>query len=132
MQSQHLARSGASTTCGSRPKHPILDLPLTTVIRPRYALTLQHVLKIYTVGNLLGAWRRMDNQKTIEDSRVLLVGSGGLGSNQARVLVQMGLGGFFMHSRVGLATPYLGSEWFTGYRQSTVCTKTATRKCCST
>jgi len=32
---------------------------------------------------------------------------------QIRVMQQMGLGGFFMHSRVGLSTPYLGSEWFT-------------------
>jgi len=31
---------------------------------------------------------------------------------QVRVLKQMGLGGFFMHSRVGLDTAYLGDEWF--------------------
>lgn len=31
---------------------------------------------------------------------------------QIRVMHRMGLGGFFMHSRVGLATPYLGKEWF--------------------
>ncbi len=31
---------------------------------------------------------------------------------QIRMFRQMGLGGFFMHSRVGLATPYLGREWF--------------------
>jgi len=31
---------------------------------------------------------------------------------QIRVFHEMGLGGFFMHSRVGLATPYLGKEWF--------------------
>ena len=31
---------------------------------------------------------------------------------QVRVLHRMGLGGGFMHSRVGLATPYLGPEWF--------------------
>ena len=31
---------------------------------------------------------------------------------QIRILKQMGLGGFFMHARVGLATPYLGPEWF--------------------
>ncbi len=30
---------------------------------------------------------------------------------QIRVMHAMGLGGFFMHSRVGLATPYLGEEW---------------------
>lgn len=31
---------------------------------------------------------------------------------QIRVMKRMGLGGFFMHSRVGLATPYLADEWF--------------------
>ena len=31
---------------------------------------------------------------------------------QMRVFKQMGLGGGFMHSRVGLATPYLSQEWF--------------------
>jgi len=31
---------------------------------------------------------------------------------QIRLMHQMGLGGFFMHSRVGLATPYLSGEWF--------------------
>ena len=31
---------------------------------------------------------------------------------QIRVMHRMGLGGFFMHSRVGLATDYLSEEWF--------------------
>ncbi len=31
---------------------------------------------------------------------------------QIRVFKRMGLGGAFMHSRVGLATPYLSDEWF--------------------
>ncbi|MCX7935058.1 MAG: hypothetical protein N3A66_07340, partial [Planctomycetota bacterium] len=31
---------------------------------------------------------------------------------QIRLMHRMGLGGFFMHSRVGLATPYLAPEWF--------------------
>ncbi len=31
---------------------------------------------------------------------------------QIRIFRQMGLGGFFMHSRVGLKTDYLSSEWF--------------------
>ena len=31
---------------------------------------------------------------------------------QIRVMRRMGLGGFFMHSRVGLATPYLSKRWF--------------------
>jgi len=32
---------------------------------------------------------------------------------QIRVMQQMGLGGFFMHSRVGLDTSYLSKDWFT-------------------
>ena len=31
---------------------------------------------------------------------------------QIRVFKDMGFGGFFMHARVGLDTPYLGREWF--------------------
>ena len=31
---------------------------------------------------------------------------------QAHVMKEMGLGGFFMHSRTGLITEYLGDEWF--------------------
>ncbi|MCL5409119.1 MAG: hypothetical protein M1135_03800 [Candidatus Omnitrophica bacterium] len=31
---------------------------------------------------------------------------------QIRLMNKMGLGGFFMHSRVGLDTPYLSEEWF--------------------
>ena len=31
---------------------------------------------------------------------------------QVRLMKRMGLGGFFMHARVGLATPYLSDEWF--------------------
>jgi len=31
---------------------------------------------------------------------------------QIRIMHRMGLGGFFMHSRVGLDTPYLSDEWF--------------------
>ena len=31
---------------------------------------------------------------------------------QIHVMKEMGLGGFFMHSRVGLNTPYLSDEWF--------------------
>lgn len=31
---------------------------------------------------------------------------------QIRLFRQMGFGGFFMHSRVGLKTPYLSEEWF--------------------
>ena len=31
---------------------------------------------------------------------------------QARIMKEMGFGGYFMHSRVGLATEYLGDQWF--------------------
>ena len=31
---------------------------------------------------------------------------------QAHVMKEMGLGGYFMHSRAGLITEYLGDEWF--------------------
>ena len=31
---------------------------------------------------------------------------------QIHVFQEMGMGGFFMHSRVGLKTPYLGEKWF--------------------
>lgn len=47
-------------------KSPILDLPLTEVLRPEIALTLQHVLRIYTVGSLLDGWRQPKTQRSIE------------------------------------------------------------------
>lgn len=31
---------------------------------------------------------------------------------QAAIMKEMGLGGYFMHSRAGLITEYLGDEWF--------------------
>src|SRR6187455_1211353 len=31
---------------------------------------------------------------------------------QIQVMKEMGFGGFFMHSRTGLVTEYLGTEWF--------------------
>lgn len=31
---------------------------------------------------------------------------------QAHIMKQMGMGGYFMHSRAGLITEYLGEEWF--------------------
>ena len=47
-------------------KNPILDLPLTTVMRSEIALPLQHVLQLYTVGSFLKAWRNPRNHKSIE------------------------------------------------------------------
>ena len=66
MQHQQLIPQQGSSS-GTRPRHPILDLPLTTVIRSEYALQLQHVLKLYTVGNLFGRMDDMESQKSIED-----------------------------------------------------------------
>jgi len=47
-------------------KNPIRELPLTDIMRPEIALTLQHVLYIYTVGSLLDAWRNPKSQRSIE------------------------------------------------------------------
>lgn len=46
--------------------HPILDLPLTDVLRPEIALPLQQMLKIYTVGSFLRAWGNPVSQEHIE------------------------------------------------------------------
>ena len=51
---------------GGRPPHPILDIPLNHVLQRQYAMQLQCVLQIYTVGNLLGAWRHRECQGEIE------------------------------------------------------------------
>ena len=67
MQHQQLSENGQGDAAHTRCRHPILDLPLTSVIRSNYALQLQHVLKLYTVGNLLGAWRDLGSQKSIEE-----------------------------------------------------------------
>jgi hypothetical protein len=47
-------------------KHPVLSLPLSRVMRPEIALTLQHVLQLFTVGSFLNAWRNPKNHKSIE------------------------------------------------------------------
>ncbi len=67
MPQEQLAAQQVGSESNQRPRHPILDLPLTSVIRREYALQLQHVLKLYTVGNLLGAWRQFECQKSIEE-----------------------------------------------------------------
>jgi hypothetical protein len=38
---------------------------------------------------------------------------------QIELMDQAGWGGFFMHSRVGLKTPYLGARWMDCIRTST-------------
>lgn len=47
-------------------RNPILDLPLNDVMRSEIALPLQHVLRLYTVGSLLSAWRSPRNHRSIE------------------------------------------------------------------
>ncbi len=47
-------------------RNPILDLPLSDVMRSEIALPLQHVLKLPTVGTLLNAWRNPKNHRSIE------------------------------------------------------------------
>ena len=44
-------------------KNVILALPLTQVMRPQIALSLQQLLKIYTVGGLLNAWKSPRSQR---------------------------------------------------------------------
>jgi hypothetical protein len=46
--------------------HPVLDLPLTEVLRPEIALSLQQMLKIYTIGSFLRAWDNPAAQAHIE------------------------------------------------------------------
>jgi hypothetical protein len=47
-------------------RNPILDLPLDEFMRSEIALPLQHVLKLYTVGSFLNAWRNPKNHRSIE------------------------------------------------------------------
>jgi hypothetical protein len=47
-------------------RNAILDLPLSEVMRPEIALPLQHLMNLYTVGQLLNAWRRPRNHTSIE------------------------------------------------------------------
>ena len=49
------------------PRNPVLDLPLTAVMRTEIALPLQQILNINTVGALLSAWRSPCNHERIED-----------------------------------------------------------------
>jgi hypothetical protein len=46
--------------------NPILDVPLTNVLKPEIALSLQQVLRVYTVGNLIDAWQDPRDQRRIE------------------------------------------------------------------
>jgi hypothetical protein len=44
----------------------ILDVPLTSVLKPEIALALQQMLRLYTLGNLLEAWHDSREQRRIE------------------------------------------------------------------
>ncbi len=55
-----------TTTPAPATKNPVLGLPLATVMRAEFALPLQDVLQIYTVGCFLKAWRSPRKQKSIE------------------------------------------------------------------
>ena len=46
--------------------NPILNVPLSQVMRSEIALPLQHIMHIYTVGHFVRAWRSPRNQKNIE------------------------------------------------------------------
>jgi hypothetical protein len=46
--------------------NPILDIPLTEVMRLEIALSLRHMLQVYTVGHFLAAWRNPRQQKSVE------------------------------------------------------------------
>lgn len=47
-------------------KNPVLDLPLSSIMRMEIALPLQHVLQLHTVGAFLKAWRNPKNHRSIE------------------------------------------------------------------
>ncbi|MBC7785541.1 MAG: hypothetical protein H7144_17035 [Burkholderiales bacterium] len=48
------------------PTNPILDVPLTNVLKLEIALSLQQVLRVYTIGNLVDAWQDPRDQRRIE------------------------------------------------------------------
>lgn len=67
MQTPQISDNAPKAPSAGKIRHPILDLPLVRVIKPEYALPLQQVLKLYTVGNLLCAWQTIHAQRSIED-----------------------------------------------------------------
>ena len=60
------AGGGSGSGGGSPERSSVLDLPLNAVMREEIALPLQHVLRLYTVGSLLNAWRNPKNHRSIE------------------------------------------------------------------
>lgn len=59
---------------------------------------------------------RFENPSSAERGKPFWAWNGALGKeellHQIDVFHQMGFGGYFCHSRVGLKTEYLGEEWF--------------------
>jgi hypothetical protein len=47
-------------------RNPILDVPLTSLFRHDIALSLQQVLRLYTIGNLVDQWQDPRDQRRIE------------------------------------------------------------------
>ncbi len=46
--------------------NPIVNVPLSQVMRSEIALPLQHIMQIYTVGQFVRAWRSPRNQRSME------------------------------------------------------------------
>ena len=61
-------------------------------------------------------WEELKNPGSLYRGAPFWAWNGKLDENelrwQIRIMKEMGLGGFFMHSRVGLDTEYLSKEWF--------------------
>jgi hypothetical protein len=57
---------GATLRAGERMRNPILDLPLSAVVRREIALPLQRMLHLPTVGALLRAWQNPRSRRAIE------------------------------------------------------------------
>lgn len=47
-------------------KNVILEVPIAQVMRQEIAMPLQQMLKLYTVGDFLRAWRNPRNHRSIE------------------------------------------------------------------
>lgn len=67
------------------------------MFKDRYFENFTHPGRIYR-GIPFWAWNGVLNHEELR--------------RQIRAMKEMGLGGFFMHSRIGLATEYLGQDWF--------------------
>ena len=44
----------------------VLSIPISQIMRPEIAMTLQHLLQLHTVGGFLNAWREPHSQRRIE------------------------------------------------------------------